>query len=154
LSHRRFRDEEGVRDFAGFEAAEQSEGQRDLRVWSQGRVAAEEHEPQLIVGHYFDERVKVVEVGGMVGFHVVGVKAKSGLMAFVAGRFPSQPIYRPVAGRGDDPATRVRRDTAGRPVLGRDGEGLRHRILGEVDVTEDPDQSSGAPTRFPAEYGV
>lgn len=56
-------------DLAGLEPAEQAEGQRNLCVDGQGRVAAQEHQPQLVVRHDVDERVEVVELGVRVGFH-------------------------------------------------------------------------------------
>ena len=53
------------------EPAEQPQGERDLGVGAQGRVAAQEHEPQLIVGDDVDEIVEPVEFGIVVRFHAV-----------------------------------------------------------------------------------
>jgi hypothetical protein len=60
-----------------------------------------------------------------------------------------------VAGGGGDPATRVGRHAIARPPAQGDGEGLLHRILGQVDVAEDADQggqrSAGLLTEDPAD---
>ena len=57
-----------------------------------------------------------------------------------AGRLPAQPVDRPVAGGGDDPAGRARRQAGRRPALHGRGERVLDRLLGDVDVAEDADQ--------------
>jgi hypothetical protein len=86
---------------------------------------------------------------GVVRVHVVG-----GDVAFNAGRFPAKPIDRAVTCGGGDPPARVRRDPPPRPLLGGDREGLRHRVLGQLNVAKEADQGRGAGPRFPAEYSV
>ena len=43
----------------------------------------------------------------------------------------------PVAGRGDDPGARVPRQAVARPALECRGERVLHRVLGELEVSED-----------------
>src|SRR6185312_4918132 len=50
---------------------------------------------------------------------------------------PADAVDRRVPGRRDDPRTRVARHPVARPALGRPDEGVLHRVLGEVEVTED-----------------
>ena len=72
LGQRRLRDQERPGDLGGVEAAEEPQGEGDLGVGGQGGVAAQEHEPQLVVRDDIDEAVEVVEVGVVVRFHGVG----------------------------------------------------------------------------------
>jgi hypothetical protein len=59
---------------------------------------------------------------------------------------PSDPVDRPVARGGDDPRAGVRRDAVGRPTLERRDVRIGDGLLGEVEVTEDPDERrDGAP---------
>jgi hypothetical protein len=51
LGHRRLRDHEGPGDLGRREAAEQSEGQRDLSQAGKGRMAAGEHQAEPVVAH-------------------------------------------------------------------------------------------------------
>ena len=117
-------------------------------------MAAEEHEPELVVGDDLDEAVEGfalrggVRVGGL-GVHLVGSD-----VAVNAGRFAAEPVDRPVACGGGDPAAGVRRDPSLRPLLGGDREGFRHGVLGEVDVAEDADQRGGAAAGLASEDSV
>ena len=49
----------------------------------------------------------------------------------------ADPIDRRVPGRRDDPGTGIARRSVARPTLGGANEGVLHRVLGEVEVTED-----------------
>src|SRR5579863_2581169 len=53
---------------------------------------------------------------------------------------PAEAVDGPVAGRGDDPARRARRQPVGGPPGHGRGERLLHGFLGDVDVTEHADQ--------------
>ena len=150
LSERGFSDEEGARDLGGVEPAEEPQGESDLGVGGEGGMAAQEHQSQLIVRHDIDEAVEVVELGVVVAWQVVGFESEGRQVAVGAGRFASQPVDGAVAGGGGDPAAGVRRHTLCRPLLGGDGERVGHRVLGEVDVAEDADQSGGAAAGFGA----
>ena len=61
LRHRGLGDDERARDLGGVEPAEQTQREGDLRVRMQRRVAAQEHQAELVVGHDVDECVEVVE---------------------------------------------------------------------------------------------
>ena len=75
--------DERAGDLRSVEPAQQPQRERDLRVGRQRRVAAQEHQPQLVVGDHVDEPVELVEVGVVAvvaGVHVgpVEVMAKPG----------------------------------------------------------------------------
>ena len=108
-------------------------------------MAAQEHQPQLVVGDDVDEVVEVVElgVGGRVPCRRCGVGGRrgGGRSRVDSRRSRSMARLRAVVviqppGFGGTPV--------GRPLLGGDGERLRDRVLGEVDVAEDADQGGGA----------
>ena len=63
----RLRYQERPDDLRGFPG--QSERERHLGVGGQGRVTAEKHWAQLVVGHDVDEGVKVWELGVVVRSH-------------------------------------------------------------------------------------
>ena len=95
LGDRRLGHEERAGDLGGVETAEQPQRERDLRVGGERRVAAEEHEPELVVGDDVDEGVEIVEFGIVVGFHVVAVRVggrrgggRCGSIRVAAGRWP------------------------------------------------------------------
>jgi hypothetical protein len=52
-------------------------------------VAAEEHEPELIVGDDLDEGVEVAELGWFVGHGIGFVDPEGGQVTVGAGRFPA-----------------------------------------------------------------
>src|ERR1039458_2973619 len=117
-------------------------------------MAAEKHEPELVGGAGIDEAVEGFAFGGGVRVGVLGVHLMGGDVALNAGRFPAKPVDRLVACSGGDPAAGIRRDPSLRPLLGGDREGIRHRVLGKVDVAEDADQRGGAAAGFASEYSV
>jgi hypothetical protein len=92
-------------------------------------VAAGEDQAQAVVGH-----------GALLGRLVAGVQQRGLGVPVGAGRLPPEAVDRPVAGGGDDPSRRARRQPAGRPPLERRGERVLDRLLGDLDVTEDADQ--------------
>ena len=53
------------------------------------------------------------------------------------GLLAADPVDRPVAGRGHDPGARVGGDSVAGPALRCLDERVLHRVLGEVEVTED-----------------
>lgn len=145
------RHQELARDLLGLEPAEQPQRERDLGVRRQRRMAAEEHQSQLVVGDDVDEGVEPVELGSVIRFHVIEMKMVSGSMAVLACRFASQAVDGPVVGRRNDPAARVRGNALAPPLISGDGERFRDRILGQIDVAEDADQRGRAATGFPPE---
>ena len=154
LRHRRLGHQERTSDLRGLEPAEQAERERDLCVRGECRVAAQEHQAELVVGDDIDEGVEVEEFGSVVRFHVVGVlHPVGGEIAIGARRFAAQPVDRPVAGGGGDPSARVGWHASDRPAFGGDRKCLGDRVLGEVDVAEDADQGGSATPDLAPEDG-
>jgi hypothetical protein len=141
FGHGRLCDEEGPGHLLCRKAAEQSEGQRHLRFRGKRRVATGEDETKPVILH---------------GLHLLGhgrIVVAGGEHRHLAEQFPSarlaaQAVDGAVAGGRRDPPARVGRQTLARPLVQGDGEGLLHRILGDVDVTEDTDQGSHRSARL------
>ncbi len=151
LGHRGLGHEERPGDLGCLEPSEEAQGERHLGVRRQGWVAAEEHQPQLVVCDDVDQVVEVDQIGVGVRFHVVGVETAGRQVPLVTGGLAAQPVDRPVAGGRGDPTAWVGRHAVGRPALSGDRERLSDRVLGEVDVAEDADQGGGAAARLTAE---
>ena len=135
LGHRRLGHEEGARDLRRREAAEQAQGQRDLRLARQRRVAAGEDEPQPVVAH-----------GSLLSRARPAAREQQRLgLPCVPGGLPAQPVDGPATCGGDDPAGRAGRHTVSGPPLDGDGEGVLHGVLGEVDVAEGADEHRHRP---------
>ena len=109
LRHGRLGDQEGPRDLGRGQAAQQAQRQRHLGGRGQRRVTAGEDEAEPVVAH------RSLRLLGLVaGMQQGGLGVPVG-----AGRLPAQPVDGPVAGGGDDPAGRARRQPGGRPPLAR-----------------------------------
>ena len=136
LRRGRLRLEKGARDLPRRQAAERSQRQRHLRRLGDRRVAAGEHQAQAIV---LDAR-RVVPVDASafrlgrrhVG-RLVGVERTGGA--------PAQQVDGTAPGHGREPGGRRRRQALRRPDLERLGEGVLHRVLGELEVADPPDQA-------------
>ena len=68
LGERGLGDEKGAGDLGGVEPAEEAQRERDLGVGGERGMAAQEHQPQLVVRDDVDEVVEVVEFGVVVRF--------------------------------------------------------------------------------------
>src|SRR5207248_514712 len=136
----RFGDQERARDLVGRQTAEQSQGERDARLWREGRVTTGEDEAQPIVMH--GSRLHV-------GFGVVvrGRDRRYLPEQLSFARLTPQTIDGPLAGGGRDPATGIGRQAIRRPPAQRDGERLLDRVFGNVDVAENADQGGDRPAR-------
>jgi hypothetical protein len=66
----------------------------------------------------------------------------------------SDPVDGTVAGRRRDPCARRRRDAPRGPRPERFGERLLNGVLGEIEVTEDPDQGRDGPILLLAEQAL
>ena len=120
-------------------------------------MAAQEHQPQLVVRDDVDQLVEILEDPAIETFGRLGpgaVDAVGGDVAVGAGRLPAEPVDRPVARGRRDPAARVRRHATHRPLLGGDRERLGHGLLGQVDVAEHADQRRRAAPRLAPEHDV
>src|SRR3954452_4884049 len=125
LGERRFRDEKGARDFRRLEAADEAQRQRDLRLRRERRVAAGKDQLEPFVGN--DSLLVLRELlGTREQLRLAGQR----LLA-------ADPVDRRVSSRRDDPGARIARRSVARPALRRADEGVLHRVLGEVEITED-----------------
>ena len=128
LAHRRFRHDERTGDLVGGQAAEGSQGERDLRLDRQRRMATHEDQLEPLVGkrrgrHRFLLRLRGEQL------RLRGERA-----------LPSDAIDRPVPCGAHGPSGRVRRHSVARPALRGDGEGVLGGFLGEIHVAEEADQ--------------
>src|SRR3954464_7164792 len=125
LGERRLRDEEGARDLRRLEAADEAQRQRDLGIRRERRMAAGEDQLEPFVGN--DSL--------LVPRELLGTREQLRL----AGQrlLAADPVDRRVSSRRDDPGARIARRSVARPALRRADEGVLHRVLGEVEVTED-----------------
>jgi hypothetical protein len=104
---------------------DEAERQRNLGLRPKGRVAAGEDQLEPFVG---DDCLLVV--GELLGPHEQLRLAGERLL-------PPDPIYCRVPGGRDDPGAGIVRRSLTWPTLGRPDEGVLHRVLGEVEITED-----------------
>src|SRR5438067_5259090 len=97
-------------------------------------MTAREDQPEAVVLHrpHLHRLVLSVQEGGVS-------------VAVVTRGLAPEPVDAPIAGRGDDPAGRARRNPRLRPALEGSEEGLLDRFLGDVDVTEEADQGRDRP---------
>jgi hypothetical protein len=132
LGHRDRRDEERARDLLHGKAAECLQRQRHLGFEGERGVTAGEDEAHDVVGE------------GLLGEIVRGNRrlAEGGDLRPLRreGLLAPQPVDRLVAPRGDQPRERVPGDARLRPLLQGRRECLLQRILGEIEVAEEPDQ--------------
>src|SRR3954447_9073156 len=124
LGERRFRDEKGARDFRRLEAADEAQRQRDLGLRRERRMAAGEDQLESFVGN--DSLLVLRELlGTCEQLRLAGQR----LLA-------ADPVDRRVPGSRHDPRAGIARGSVARPALRRADEGVLHRVLGEVEVTE------------------
>ncbi len=107
------------------EAADEAQRQRDLRLRRERRVAAGEDQLEPLVGN--DGLLVVWEL----------LRSREQLRLARQRLLAADPVDRRVAGRRHDPGAGIARRSVPRPALGRPDEGVLHRVLGEVEVTED-----------------
>ena len=125
--------EERARDLLGREPAHLAQGQRHLGVRTQGRMAAREHQPQPIVLDFV--RIPRRRVAGLGG-EPLGELA----LRRIEPRPPAQHVDGLEAAGGDEPCARVGGLPVAGPSLGRRGERVVQRLLGEIEVAEQADQ--------------
>jgi hypothetical protein len=144
LLHRRLTREEGARHLRSGEPAQGSQGERDARLGGERGVAAGEEQPQPVVWD---------RAHGLVGLLAAAQRLQLAQLLRVA-PLAAQAVDRAVARGAHDPAAGIGRDSVARPALDRSGERLLHRLLGEVEVAEDPDQGCDRPPRLAPEQAV
>jgi hypothetical protein len=132
LGHRRLADQERAGDLVGAQAAERPQGERDLRVGGERRMAAGEDELESLVR---ERRVQVhVVLHGLRHLEQARLRRQRAVAA--------DAIDGPVARRRDQPVDGVGGDPVSWPALGGDGERLLRGFLGEVEVAEEADERS------------
>jgi len=119
LRHRRLRHEERAGDLVRREAAEGSQGQRDLRLGRQCRVTAREDQAQPLVR----DRLVLLH-------RLLHVKRGEQLRLAAQVLLAANAIDRAVAGGRQQPRAGVLGRAVAGPALERSGEGLLHRVLG------------------------
>jgi hypothetical protein len=134
LAHRRLGDEEGARDLARRQAAERPERESDPRRHVQGRVAAGEDQPQPIVGD-----------GAGLGHVVVLVRVEAHQLGQTLGAIghravAAQAVDRPPPRRDGEPRARPGGNAVARPRGEGGGEGVLHRVLGQLEVADVADE--------------
>ena len=156
LGERRLGHEEGPGDLGRREPAERPQRQRHPGVHRQGRMAAREDQPQAVVrdrahaGLPFDGRVRVDCLELRLDRRV----ALEQLLLLGEPPPATQPVDRPVPGRGRDPRPGVVGHAARGPRLQGGDERLLDRFLGEVEVAEDANQRCDRPALLLAEDTV
>ena len=150
LRHRRERHDEGSRDLLGGEPPQRAKREGHLRLGSERRVAAGEHELQPVVLDRAHRRGSGRPIGALVqtrhAFQLPPLVVHASLTP--------EPIDRLVPRGGGDPRARVVRQARPRPALQRDGEGLLHGLLGHVEVAQHPDEGRDRPPRLLTEQAV
>jgi hypothetical protein len=113
-------------------------------------VAGGEDQPEAVVG---EPRLL------LLGFDLLAVGGKplqplEDLLLRLQGLLAAKPVHRLVARNPGYPGAGIVRDAVVGPALDRDHERLLDGLLGEVEVTEDPDQARDRPPRLVAEQAV
>jgi hypothetical protein len=140
-----------VGDLGGRQAAQQPQRQRHLRLGRERWMAAGEDEPQPLVGH---ARCHEVLGGRLIARRRQGREGGKLRRALAQRAIAAQPVDRAIARHHDDPRHGVARDALARPALHRRGEGLLHRLLGEVPVADGSDQRRDRPPEVPPKQAV
>ena len=129
-----------MRDLGRRQAREGAQRERDRGLRCQRGVTAGEDEPQLVVGDrmHLVLRRRLERAGPRR--RIERRIAREDRRLLREHLCAPRPVDRPVPGRGDDPRPGVRRDPVARPPLERRDVGVGDRLLGEVEVAEDPDE--------------
>ncbi len=127
--HRLLGNEERACDLLRAEPPERTQGQRDLRLGTERRMAAGEDQLQPLVREGRLVRLVLHDPGRLEQPRLLGERP-----------FAAQPVDRPVARRDRQPRARVGRYAVARPALGCDRERLLRGFLGEVEIAEEADQ--------------
>jgi hypothetical protein len=127
--HRRRRNEERARDLLRAQTPQRAQGQRDLRLQRERRVAAGEDELQPLVG---EGRFLHLVLCNLWNLEQAGFRGQRAVAA--------DAVDRAVPGRRHEPGAGVGRTAFAGPALGSGREGLLGRLLGEVEIAEVADQ--------------
>ncbi|HZM94495.1 MAG TPA: hypothetical protein VFB92_13780 [Vicinamibacterales bacterium] len=128
-----------MRDFLGREAAYLTKRQCDLGIWGKRRMTAREDQSQTIVF----ERLLVDGDRIDRGLQLLRELRDRG----VETRSSAEDVDGLEATGGDEPRERVTRQPVARPFLDRGREGLVEGLLGQVEVTDEPNERGQDPAR-------
>jgi hypothetical protein len=131
LGHGGQRYQECCGDFAGGQAAQGVQGQRDLLILRQGRVAAGKDQFQPLVGNIIV--LSSVRVGRQHGFDFLRVDGYRAVAAQAVDGF--------AAGSGCEPGARVIGDSLALPMLDSGQEGVLQGFFGQLEIPQPADQS-------------
>ena len=134
LGDRRLGGEEGAADFRHAEAAQGLQGQRDLRLVRNARMAAHKHQPQAVVGDLLVTKNRLVRAGHGPLHHADNI-----ILLVVKHLLAPHHVERQVARRAHDPGGRILRHAAERPRLQGPGERLLHHVLRKAEVFDPED---------------
>jgi hypothetical protein len=124
LRHGRLAHQERTGDLGGGQPAHHPQGQRDLRLPGERRVAAGEDQPQPLLWVGLDRPLQLRQLGAVVAFAPQGVQAAA-------------------AGDGEQPGVRSLGDPFHRPVPQGGHHGVLDQILGGREVAGHPHQRGG-----------
>ena len=131
LGHRRLGRQKCPGDFRHTEAAEGIQGERDLRLRWNKRMAAHEHHPQTVVRKF------LVGENRNVGRGALSLHQPDDFTFLVAEDFLAPDhIQRQVAGSPHNPRGRIFRNAVKRPGLQRSGQHFLDHVLGQGEVLD------------------
>jgi len=133
LRHCGGRHQKRAGDLLGGQPAQGAQRQRHLRLGRQRRVTAGEDQAHALVRNGrvgLTRQIRIVAQLGDVAELAADLFETSGAPERIDGL---------MARCGDDPRSRVRRTTRTRPLIDGNGERVLHRLLGYVEVADEPD---------------
>src|SRR5215469_3112967 len=109
-----FRRQEGARNFAGCQPAQQTQGEGDSRLGGKNWMACDQHQPQQVVPHFVLRRR--FHLRNRLRLLPLELPAQLCVLALQQ-RPPPQPVNRPVLACGHQPGARVLRNARLRPLV-------------------------------------
>jgi hypothetical protein len=114
-------------------------------------MAAGKDQPEPVIVHV---RIRLLLLLQVLGARLKPLEALEDLLLQLQRPGTAKAIDRLVPGDPGDPGARVVRDPVARPALQCDDERLLDRLLGGVEIPEDPDQTGDRPSRLVPEQAV
>jgi hypothetical protein len=125
--------EDSAGDLFGGQAADFAEGEGDLRIGRDGRMAAGENQAQAIIFNIFGFRF--CWIAG-VGFELIGDGHQRGIEFGAA----AHGVDALESAGGDQPGTGIGGDALARPLLDGGGKGVVKGFFGEIEIAEEADE--------------
>ena len=144
---------EGARDLVHAETARQLKHEHDLRGFRKLRMAAGEHQPQLVVG----DSDRIENFFDRIGDRPLGLQQASQVRCERSCRaLAPQNVESAILCRLHQPRRRILRNAAEFPNLQRAAEGVLHDVFCQREVvkTEHARERCDHPSRFVAEQVV